>query len=144
MRFMILLKADQDTEAGKMPSEQLLRDMGNFNQQLVDAGIMLAGEGLHPTVKGVRVHFDHGKVEVTDGPFPLADNPLAGFWIWQCDSREQAIDWVKKVPMPMESGKATIEIRQIFEAEDFGAEFTPELREQEGRMRAELEKKSGV
>src|SRR5450830_1314622 len=109
MRFMILLKADQDTEAGKMPSEQLLRDMGNFNQQLVDAGIM-----------------------------------LAGVWIWQCNSRQQAIDWVKKVPMPMASGKATIEIRQIFEAEDFGAEFTPALREQEERMRAELERKSGV
>jgi len=144
MRFMILLKADQDTEAGKMPSEQLLRDMGNFNQQLVDAGIMLAGEGLHPTAKGARVHFDHGKVDVSDGPFPLADNPLAGFWIWRCDSRQQAIDWVKKVPMPMASGKATIEIRQIFEAEDFGAEFTPELREQEERMRAELEKKAGA
>lgn len=138
MRFMILINADQDTEAGKMPSEQLLRDMGNFNQQLVDAGIMLAGEGLHPTAKGAKVHFEHGKVEVTEGPFALADHPLAGFWIWRCDSREEAIDWVKKVPMPMQSGKATLEIRQIFEAEDFGAEFTPELRDQEHRMRAEL------
>jgi len=143
MRFMILLKADQDTEAGKMPSEQLLRDMGDFNQQLVDAGIMLAGEGLHPTAKGATVVFDNGKVEVREGPIPLSDGPLAGFWIWQCTSKQQAIDWVKKVPMPMESGKASIEIRQIFEAEDFGAEFTPELREQEEKMRAELAAKQG-
>jgi hypothetical protein len=138
MRFMILLKADQDTEAGKMPSEQLLRDMGNFNQQLVDAGIMLAGEGLHPTARGARVHFDHGQVSVSEGPFPLTGEQIAGFWIWQCASKAEAIEWVKKVPMPMESGKADIEIRQIFEAADFGTEFTPELREQEERMREEL------
>ncbi|MFL6706737.1 MAG: YciI family protein [Massilia sp.] len=143
MRFMILIQADQDSEAGKMPGEQMLRDMGNFNQQLVDAGIMLAGEGLHPTAKGARVHFDHGKVSVTEGPFPLSDKPLAGFWLWECTSKQEAIDWVKKVPMPMQSGVATIELRQIFEAEDFGAEFTPELREQEEKMRAELAGKQG-
>lgn len=138
MRFMILLKADQDSEAGKMPDEQLLRDMGNFNQQLVDAGVMLGGDGLHPTAKGAKVKFADGQVSVTDGPFPLTGEQLAGFWIWQCGSREEAIEWVKRVPMPMISGKAEIEVRQLFDAEDFGDEFTPELRAQEEKMRAEL------
>jgi hypothetical protein len=138
MRFMILLKADQDSEAGKMPDEQLLRDMGNFNQQLVDAGVMLGGDGLHPTAKGAKVKFADGQVSVTDGPFPLTGEQLAGFWIWQCGSKEEAIEWVKRVPMPMISGKAEIEVRQLFDAEDFGDEFTPELREQEENMRAEL------
>lgn len=138
MRFMILLKADQDSEAGKMPDEQMLRDMGNFNQELVDAGVMLGGDGLHPTAKGAKVKFADGQVSVTDGPFPLTGEQLAGFWIWQCASKEEAIEWVKRVPMPMISGKAEIEVRQLFDAEDFGDEFTPELREQEEKMRAEV------
>jgi hypothetical protein len=138
MRFMILLKADQDTEAGKMPSEKLLADMANYNEELIKAGVMLAGEGLQPTSKGARVHFSGGRVSVTEGPFAQSGELLAGFWIWKCKSKEEAIEWVKKVPMPMASGEANIEIRQIFEAEDFGAEFTPELRAQEERQRAEL------
>ena len=136
MRFMILLKADQDTEAGKMPDEQLLRDMTSFNQELVDAGVMLGGDGLHPTAKGAKVHFADGKVEVTEGPFPLTGEQLAGFWLWQCASKQEAIEWVKRVPMPMASGKAEIEIRQLFDAADFGDAMTPELREQEEAMRA--------
>ncbi|MDB5936272.1 MAG: hypothetical protein JWQ01_3616 [Massilia sp.] len=138
MRFMILLKADKDTEAGVMPSEQLLADMGNFNEELIKAGVMQAGEGLHPSSKGARVRFAGGKVTVADGPFAQTGELLAGFWIWQVKSKQEAIEWVEKVPMPMASGEAEIEIRQIFEAEDFGAEFTPELREQEERQRAEI------
>lgn len=138
MRFMILLRADKDTEAGMMPSEQLLADMGKFNEQLIQAGVMQAGEGLQPSSKGARVRFSGGQVSVTEGPFALSDGLLAGFWIWKVNSKEEAIEWVKKVPMPMASGEAEIEIRQIFEAEDFGAEFTPELRAQEERQRAEL------
>lgn len=138
MRFMILLKADKDTEAGVMPSEKLLSDMGKFNEELIKAGVMQAGEGLQPTSKGARVRFSGGQVSVTDGPFPQTGELLAGFWIWQCKSKQEAIEWVKKVPMPMASGEAEIEIRQIFDAEDFGAEFTPELRAQEERQRAEL------
>lgn len=138
MRFMILLKADQDTEAGKMPSEQLLGEMMAFNQQLVDAGVMLGGEGLQPTAKGARVFFAEGKTSVSEGPFPLTGEQLAGFWLWQCASKEEAIEWVRKVPMPMASGKAEIEIRQLFDAADFGDEFTPEMREQEEKMRAQV------
>ena len=138
MRFMILLKADKDTEAGVMPSEQLLADMGNFNDELIKAGVMEAGEGLHPSAKGARVRFSDGKISVTDGPFPQTGDLMAGFWIWKVKSKEEAIEWVRKVPMPMTSGEAEIEIRQIFEAGDFGAEFTPELRAQEERQRAEL------
>ena len=138
MRFMILLKADKDTEAGVMPSEQLLADMGNFNDELIKAGVMEAGEGLHPSAKGARVRFSDGKISVTDGPFPQTGDSMAGFWIWTVKSKEEAIEWVRKVPMPMTSGEAEIEIRQIFEAGDFGAEFTPELRAQEERQRAEL------
>jgi hypothetical protein len=138
MRFMVLLKADKDTEAGVMPSEQLLADMGAFNGELIKAGVMEAGEGLQPSAKGARVRFAGGKVSVSEGPFPLSDNMLAGFWIWKVKSKEEAIEWVKKVPMPMASGEAEIELRQIFEAEDFGAEFTPELRAQEEQQRAEL------
>ncbi|MDB5960067.1 MAG: hypothetical protein JWP59_1361 [Massilia sp.] len=138
MRFMILLKADQDTEAGKMPDENLLRDMMDFNQALVDAGIMLGGDGLQPTSKGAKVQFADGRTTVTEGPFPLTGEQLAGFWIWQCASKQEAIEWVKKVPMPMASGTAEIEIRQIFDAADFGGEFTPEMREQEEKMRAEV------
>lgn len=141
MRFMILLKADKDTEAGKMPSEQLLADMVRFNEELIKAGVMLAGEGLQPSSKGARVRFSGGQVSVTEGPFAPADGLLAGFWIWQVNSKQEAIDWVKKVPMPMASSEAEIEIRQIFEAQDFGAEFTPELRAEEERQRAELANK---
>ncbi|MDB5908776.1 MAG: YciI family protein [Massilia sp.] len=139
MRFMILLKADKDTEAGVMPSGQLLADMGKFNEELIKSGIMQAGEGLHPTSKGARVYFADGEVTVADGPFPLTGQELAGFRIWKCDSKQAAIEWARKVPMPMASGEAEIEIRQIFDAEDFGAEFTPELREQEERQRAQIE-----
>lgn len=138
MRFMILLKADNDTEAGKMPSEQLLTEMGKFNDELIKAGVMLSGEGLHPTSRGARVRFSGGKVAVSDGPFPNTGELLAGFWIWQCASKEEAIDWVRKVPMPMTSGEADIEIRQVFDMADFGDEMTPALREQEDRQRAQL------
>ena len=138
MRFMILLKADKDTEAGVMPSEQLLADMGKFNDELIQAGAMQAGGGLHPSSKGARVRFSQGQVSVTEGPFAQTGELLAGFWIWKLDSKEAAIEWVRKVPMPMASGEAEIEIRQIFDAEDFGAEFTPELREQEERQRAQI------
>ena len=139
MRFMILLKADKHSEAGEMPSEELLTAMGNFNDELVKAGVMLAGEGLQPSSHGARVHFSKdGGVRVTDGPFAETKELLAGFWIWRVNSREEAIEWVKRVPMPMQSGEAEIEIRQIFEMEDFGDTMTPELREQEERQRAAL------
>lgn len=138
MRFMILLKADKDTEAGVMPSQQLLADMGKFNEELIQAGVMQAGEGLQPSSKGARVRFAGGKVSVTEGPFANSGELLAGFWIWKVNSKQEAIDWVRKVPMPMASGVAEIEIRQIFDAEDFGAEFTPELRAQEERQRAAI------
>jgi hypothetical protein len=137
MRFAILLKADKDTEAGVMPSEQLLRDMGNFNDELVKAGVMLAGEGLQPSSRGARVRFDGGQVSVEEGPFST-DGLIAGFWIWNVKSKEEAIAWARRVPMPMVSGKAEIEIRQVFEMEDFGDAMTPELREQEQRQRAQL------
>jgi hypothetical protein len=137
MRFAILLKADKDTEAGVMPSEQLLRDMGNFNDELIKAGVMLAGEGLQPSSRGARVRFDGGQVSVEEGPFST-DGLIAGFWIWNVKSKDEAIAWAKRVPMPMVSGKAEIEIRQIFEMEDFGDAMTPELREQEERQRAQL------
>ena len=140
MRFMILLKADKDTEAGVMPSEALLTAMGNFNDELVKAGVMLAGEGLQPSSRGARVKFGKdGSVRVVDGPFAETRELLAGFWIWQVNSLQEAIDWVKRVPMPMASGEAEIEIRQIFEMEDFGDIMTPELRAQEERQRAALE-----
>ena len=138
MRFMILLKADKDTEAGVMPGEQLLADMGKFNDELIAAGMMQAGEGLHPSAKGARVRFGKGGVSVTEGPFAPTGALLAGFWIWQLDSLQAAIAWVSKVPMPMASGEAEIEIRQIFAAADFGDEFTPELREQEERQRTAI------
>ena len=138
MRFAILIKADHSTEAGVMPSEQLLADMGNYNEELVKAGVMQAGEGLQPSSKGARVKFVAGKVTtVIDGPFAETKELIAGFWIWQCASLAEAIGWVKRCPMPTPD-QAEIEIRQIFEAEDFGAEFTPELRAQEERLRAQL------
>jgi len=140
MRFMIIVKATQDSEAGIMPSEQLLREMGKFNEELVKAGVMLAGEGLHPSSKGARVKFSGAKRTVIDGPFAETKELIAGFWLWQVKSKEEAIEWVKRCPNPMK-GESEIEIRQVFEAEDFGAEFTPELREQEERLRAQMAKK---
>src|SRR6266581_323410 len=137
MRFMILVKATKDSEAGVMPSEQLLTEMGKFNEALVKAGVMLAGEGLHPSSKGARVRFSGKSRTVIDGPFAETKELVAGFWIWQVKSREEAIEWVKRCPNPM-AEDSEIEIRQIFEAEDFGAEFTPELREQEQRLRAQI------
>ena len=123
-----------------MPSEQLLSEMGKFNEELVKAGVMLAGEGLHPSSKGARVKFSGAKRTVTDGPFAETKELIAGFWLWQVKSKEEAIEWVKRCPNPMK-GESEIEIRQVFEAEDFGAEFTPELREQEERLRAQMAKK---
>lgn len=137
MRFMILIKADHNSEAGVMPSEQLLADMGRFNEELVKAGVMLAGEGLHPSAKGARVRFSGQDRKVIDGPFAETKEPIAGFWIWKCASLQEAIAWVKRCPNPM-PGEAEVEIRQIFEAEDFGEAFTPELREQEERLRAQV------
>jgi hypothetical protein len=140
MRFMIIVKATKDSEAGVMPSEQLLTEMGKFNEELVKSGVMLAGEGLHPSSKGARVRFSGSKRTVIDGPFAETKELIAGFWLWQVKSREEAIEWVKRCPNPMK-GESEIEIRQVFEAEDFGAEFTPELREQEERLRAQIGRK---
>ena len=140
MRFMILIKASKDSEAGVMPSQELLADMGTFNEELVKAGVMLAGEGLHPSSKGARVRFSGDKRIVTDGPFIETKELIAGFWMWQCKSKQEAIDWVKRCPNPMPNTESEIEIRQVFEAADFGAEFTPELREQEDRLRGQIEK----
>jgi len=141
MRFMILVKADKNTEAGAMPDEQLLTDMGKFNEELVNAGVMLGGEGLHPSSKGARVRFSGNKRTVIDGPFTEAKELIAGYWLWQVKSREEAIEWVKRCPNPT-GAESEIEIRQVFEAEDFGAEFTPELREQEKRLLAQIAAKS--
>ncbi len=138
MRFMVLIKATKDSEAGVMPSEQLLTEMGKFNEELVKAGVMLAGEGLHPSSKGARVRFSGGKRSVIDGPFVETKELLAGFWLWQVKSKEEAIEWVKRCPNP-HNEDCEVEIRQLFEAEDFGAELTPELREQEERLRAQSE-----
>jgi hypothetical protein len=131
---MVMIKADKDTEAGVLPSEEILTAMGKYNEELVNAGVMLAGEGLQPSSKGARVTFSGGKATVTDGPFTEAKELIAGFWIWQVGSKEEAIEWVKRGPFG--DGEVEIEIRQIFEAEDFGDNFTPELREQEERLRA--------
>jgi hypothetical protein len=137
MRFMILIKADKNTEAGVLPDEKLLTEMGKFNEELVKAGVMQAGEGLQPSSKGARVKFSGVKRTVVDGPFTETKELICGFWIWQVKSKEEAIEWVKRCPNPLE-GDAEIEIRQVFEAEDFGAEFTPELRAQEERLRAQI------
>ena len=139
MRFMILIKATADSEAGVMPSEELMAAMGNFNEELVNAGVMLGGEGLHPSSKGARVRFTNNGHVVTDGPFSGTESLIAGFWLWQVKSKEEAIEWVKRCPNPMPGTEAEIEIRQVFEADDFGAEFTPELRAQEDRLRARIE-----
>ena len=137
MRFMVMVKADKNSEAGVMPSEQLLADMGKYNEELVKAGVLLAGEGLHPSSKGARVRFSGSKRTVIQGPFPETKDLVAGFWLLQVKSKEEAIEWVKRCPNPM-PGESEIEIRQVFEAEDFGAELTPELRKQEERLRAEM------
>lgn len=134
MRFMVIVKANKDSEAGIMPSEQLLTEMGKFNEELVKAGVMLAGDGLHPSSKGARVKFSGGTRIVTDGPFAETKELVAGYWLWQVKSKEDAIEWLKRAPFE----DTEVEIRQLFEAEDFGAEFTPELREQEERLRAEI------
>src|SRR5216683_3339930 len=140
MRFMVLVKASRDSEAGVLPSEQLLSEMGKYNEELVKAGVMLAGEGLQPSSKGARVRFSGDKRTVIDGPFSETKELIAGFWLWQCKSKEEAIEWVKRCPNPMPGVESEIEIRQVFEAEDFGAEFTPELREREERLRAQAAK----
>jgi hypothetical protein len=141
MRVMVIVKATKNSEAGVMPSEKLLADMGKFNEELVKAGVMLAGEGLHPSSKGKRVAFSGGKKTVIDGPFAETKELVAGFWLWQVKSIEEAIEWVRRCPDPMPGEEAVIEIRPVFEAEDFGKEFTPELRAQEERLRAEIERK---
>jgi len=140
MRFMVMVKATKNSEAGILPKEELLAEMGRFNEELVKAGVMLAGEGLHPSSKGARVKFSHGKRTVIDGPFAETKELVAGFWLWQCKSMDEAIEWVRRCPDPMPGEESEIEIRPIFEAEDFGAEFTPELRAQEKRLRAESAK----
>jgi hypothetical protein len=140
MRFMVMVKATADSEAGVMPSHELLAAMGQFNEELVKAGIMQAGEGLHPSSRGARVRFAGQGRTVIDGPFPETKELVAGFWIWKCASLKEAIEWVKRCPNPMPT-ESEIEIRQIFEAEDFGEAFTPELREQEDRLREQIEKR---
>ena len=142
MRFMVMVKADKNSEAGVMPSEQMLAEMGAFNEELVKAGVMEAGEGLHPSSKGARVRFSGKDRTVIDGPFAETKELVAGFWIWKCSSLQEAIDWVRRCPNPM-PGESEIEIRQIFEADDFGEAFTPELREQEERLRKEVASRKG-
>lgn len=141
MRVMVMVKATADSEAGAMPSEELLAAMGSFNEELVKAGVMLAGEGLHPSAKGKRVRFSGRQRTVIDGPFAEINELVAGFWLWQVKSMEEAIEWVRRCPNPMPT-KSEIEIRPVFEAEDFGAEFTPELRAQEDRLRAQVERQA--
>ena len=138
MKVMVIVKASKDTEAGVMPSEQLLREMGDYNEQLVKAGIMLAGEGLKPTSQAVRIEFSGNQRKVIDGPFAETKELIAGYWIWQVKSLQEAIDWAKRCPNPT-GDQSTLEIRPVYEAEDFGEEFTPELREQEDRIRAQAE-----
>src|SRR5437016_5983641 len=135
MRFMVIVKASKESEAGVMPSEQLLTEMGKFNEELTNAGVMLAGEGLHPSSKGARVKFSGGQRTVTDGPFPETKELIAGYWLWQVKSKEEAIDWLKRAPF---DGGTEVELRQVFEAEDFGESFTPELRKQEEHIRAQV------
>jgi len=142
MRVMVLIKATEDSEAGVLPDEKLLTEMGRFNEELVSAGVMLAGEGLHPSSKGVRVRFSGEERTVIDGPFAETKELIAGFWLWRVDSMDEAIEWVERCPNPM-PGESVIEIRPLFEMEDFCAEFTPELREQEDRLRTRIEEQAG-
>jgi hypothetical protein len=138
MRFMVIVPANTESEAGALPDREMLAKMGEYNQQLANAGVMLAGEGLHPTAKGARVRFDGDKTTVLDGPFTESKEMIAGFWLWECKSKEEAIEWLKRAPF---GGGTEIEIRQVHEAEDFGEEFTPELREQEERIRAQIQQR---
>jgi len=140
MRFMVMVKANKDSEAGVMPSKEMLEAMGKFNEEMVKAGVMLAGEGLQASSKGARIRFNQGKPTVTDGPFTETKELVAGFWIIQVKSKQEAIEWMKRCPPPMGNGAGELEIRQVFEASDFGAEFTPELREAEERMRQQIAK----
>jgi len=142
MRFMIIVKASKDSEAGKLSSRELLEAMGKYNEELVKAGILLSGEGLQPSSKGARVRFSGDKRTVIDGPFAETKELVAGFWLWQVKSKQEAIEWVKRCPNPMPGTEAEIEIRQVFESEDFGEEFTPELRAQEERLREEVAKQA--
>ena len=139
MRVMVIIKANAQSEAGEIPADDIFERMGNYNEELVKAGVMKAGEGLHPSSKGARVVFNGPKRTIVDGPFAEAKELIAGFWIWEVGSLAEAIDWVKRCPNPFPEGESQIEIRQVFEAEDFGAEFTPELRAQEDRLRARIE-----
>jgi hypothetical protein len=141
MRFMVLVKADKNSEKGVLPDEKLLRDMGNYNEELVRAGVLLAGEGLQPSSKGARVRFSGDKRTVIDGPFAETKELIAGFWMFKVNSLQEAIEWVKRAPNPFPGTESEIEIRQVFEADDFGAEFTPDLRAQEDRLRAEMAKR---
>ena len=141
MRFMIIVKADKNSEASVLPDGKLLTEMGKFNEELLKAGILLAADGLHPSSKGARVKFSGNTRTVTDGPFAETKELIAGFWLWQVKSKEEAIEWVKRCPNPFPGTESEIEIRQLFEAEDFGAEFSPELREQGERLRAQIDKK---
>ena len=142
MRVMVIVKATRDSEAGVMPSQELLAAMGSYNEELVKAGVMLAGEGLQPSSKGKRVRFSGSQRAVIDGPFAETKELVAGFWLWQVKSMEEAVEWVKRCPNP-HNEDSEIEVRRVFEAEDFGAEFTPELREQEDRLREEIQKQTG-
>jgi hypothetical protein len=135
MKFMVIIKADKDSEAGQMPSQQLLEEMTAFNEELVKAGVMLAGEGLHPSSKGARVKFSGDKRIVTDGPFPETKELVAGFWIWKVASLQEAIDWVKRIPNPVPGTETEVEIRQVFDIDDFGDALTPELRERDAELR---------
>lgn len=135
MRFLVIVKANKDSEAGKMPTQEILTEMGKFNEELVEAGMMLAGEGLHPSSKGKRIKFSGDKRKVSDGPFGKPKELIAGYWLWKCDSWEEAVEWAKRIPFQ----EGEVEIRQLFEMEDFGAELTPELRAQEERLRAQSE-----
>jgi hypothetical protein len=143
MRVMVIVKATKNSEAGDMPSEKLLADMGKYNEDLVKAGIMLAGEGLHPSSRGKRIQFSGGKRKVVDGPFSETKELIAGYWLWQVKSIEEAVEWARRCPDPMPGEDAELEIRPVFEADDFGKEFTPELRAQEDRLRAEMERRAG-
>ncbi len=140
MRVMVLVKATKNSEAGVMPSEKLFAEMGRFNEELVKAGVMLAGEGLHPSPKGKRVVFSGGKKTIVDGPFAETKELVAGFWLWQVKSMEEALEWARRCPDPMPGEESILEIRPVFEAEDFGKEFTPELRAQEEHLRSEIER----
>ena len=139
MRVMVIIKANKESEAGVLPDEKLLTEMGQYNEELVKAGVMLAGEGLHPSSKGKRVRFSGGNVSVIDGPFAETKELIAGFWMWRVKSMDEAVEWVKRCPSPTDAPDGEIEIRQVFEMEEFGAEFTPELREQEERLRAQID-----